>query len=153
MWSGLVVEVTQRLEDKLGSKQRRLMRHWWVVSPWAWLCLLLTPMRLLAGAAYNWRTRRLQLLLRCLLPLLLVLAVVAVCMGVGIRELKVQAYNAMLSSSAINGTASSTANGTAPLNGTQEADAMPSQEHLWVSRISTTCKQEIVLNVGEHCCS
>ncbi|WIA39860.1 hypothetical protein OEZ86_013307 [Tetradesmus obliquus] len=51
VWSGLVVEVTQRLEEKLGSKQRRLMRHWWVASPWAWLRLLLTPMRLLAVVA------------------------------------------------------------------------------------------------------
>lgn len=146
VWSGLVVEVTQRLEEKLGSKQRRLMRYWWVVSPWAWLCLLLTPMRLLAGMAYNWKTRRLQLLLRCLLPLLLVLAVVAVCMGVGIRELQVQAHEAMLANGTTNSPANSTANGTA--NGTA-AGAMLSQDKL---PVSTTCnKKTTAIAIGRHC--
>lgn len=46
-----MVEVTQRLEEKLGHKQRQLMRGWWIVSPWDFLWLLLVPMRLMAAFA------------------------------------------------------------------------------------------------------
>lgn len=91
VWSGLVVEVTQRLEEKLGHKQRRLMRGWWIISPWDFLRLLLVPMRLLAGLAYNWKARRTDVVLRCILPSVLVLLVVGACMGFGIWELQQQA--------------------------------------------------------------
>lgn len=89
-----MVEVTQRLEEKLGHKQRRVMRGWWIISPWDFLRLLLVPMRLLAAFAYNWKTRRPDVILRCFLPVLLVLAVVGVCMGVGIWQLQQKASNA-----------------------------------------------------------
>jgi len=138
VWSGLVVEVTQRLEDQLTSKQRSNMRQWSQLrslldssqaqpsgsalssQPRAarlaalarrlrdvahalgssaavqWVQLW-TPMQLSLAFAYNWRTRRCDLILRCFLPLLLVLAIVGVCMGVGIWELKEQARTAQAS--------------------------------------------------------
>lgn len=90
VWSGLVVEVTQRLEDKLSSKQRGLMRNWFRCCsfPGAWLRLCLTPMQLCTAFQYNRRTRCCQVLLRCILPLVLVLAIVAACMYAGVWELQ-----------------------------------------------------------------
>jgi hypothetical protein len=79
--------VTQRLEEKLAVRQRRQMRRWWVQWPWVWLHLLLMPMRWCAAVAYNLKTRRWELLLRCCLPLLLLVTAV----GVGIRELQLKA--------------------------------------------------------------
>jgi hypothetical protein len=92
VWSGLVVEITQRLEDKLSYKQRRAMQTWFTPrsAPWAYLRLCCTPMQLCTAFAYNWQTRRCGVLLRCVLPLLLVLAIVVVCTVVGIWEINAQ---------------------------------------------------------------
>lgn len=114
VWSGLVFEVTQRLEEKLGLKHRCLMGQWWVGRPWRFLWLVCTDMRFCAATAYNWRTRRCDMVLRCFLPLLLVLALVGVSMGVGIWELQQQeaaARNATISIRPTN-----TTNGTAVAN-------------------------------------
>lgn len=114
VWSGLVFEVTQRLEEKLGLKHRCLMGQWWVDRPWRFLRLVCTDMRLWAAMAYNWRTRTCDMVLRCILPLLLVLAVVAVSMGVGIWEVQKQetaAHNATMSIRPTN-----TTNGTLSTN-------------------------------------
>ena len=100
VWGGLVVEVTQRLEEKLGTQQRRLMRGWWVlVDPWRWLQLLLTPMRMCTAFAYNLKVRRWEVMLRCILPLLLVLAAVATGVGIGIQELGALGQGAVKSTS------------------------------------------------------
>lgn len=71
-----MVEVTQRLEDKLSAKHRGRMRSWFKPLKFraAWLKLCCTPMQLFTAFQYNWRTRAFDVVLRCLLPLLLVLA-------------------------------------------------------------------------------
>jgi hypothetical protein len=108
VWSGLVFEVTQRLEEKLGFKHRRLMGQWWAGKPWHFRRLKYTPMRLWAAMVYNWRTRTCDMVLRCILPLLLVLVVVAVSMGVGISELRkladAAAYNTSITPTSITPT-------------------------------------------------
>jgi uncharacterized membrane protein YcjF (UPF0283 family) len=92
VWSGLVVEITQRLEDKLSYKQRRAMQKWFTPrsAPWAYLRLCCTSMQLCTAFVYNWRTHHCALLLRCIFPLLLVLAIVVVCTVVGIWEINAQ---------------------------------------------------------------
>lgn len=120
VWSGLVVEVTQQLEEKLGRKQRRSMRQWWVFSPGQFL-LLFTPMRLLAAMTYNWRMRPLAMVLRCFLPLLLVLLAVGLGIGFGISELlKLEGANTTTVIGTLNGTVDGVINGTVhgAINGT-----------------------------------
>jgi hypothetical protein len=68
------------------------MRSWFPCSSnfGSWLYLCLTPMQLCTAFKYNLCTRGCQVLLRCILPLLLVLAIVAACMYAGIWELQRQ---------------------------------------------------------------
>jgi len=90
VWSGLVVEVTQRLEEKLTFTQRSHMRQWFGSRALDWVQLWCKPMRMCLAFSYNWRTRRGDLIMRCFLPLLVALVLVGVGMGVGIWELTKQ---------------------------------------------------------------
>lgn len=63
-------------------------RHTW--APIRWLQLCCWPMALHAACAYNCRTRAMQVWLRCVLPLLLVLALIVTGTVVGIMELQAQ---------------------------------------------------------------
>lgn len=99
MWGGLVVEVTQRLEDKLSRHHRQAMLSWWNFDWWLWLKLLLKPMKQCAAVQYNWRTRKWDLLLRVLLPLTVMLAVVGILAGYGISGLAAQKSSKVRTSS------------------------------------------------------
>lgn len=82
-----MVEVTQRIEEKLSYQQRCLMRPWWS-NVWShWLALTFTPMAQCTALAYNWRTRKSAMILRCFLPVCAVLVLTGVLMWVGISEL------------------------------------------------------------------
>lgn len=89
VWGGLVVEVTKSLEKSLGGGNRSMLRGWF--HPWLWpssWLLLSKPMRQWAAVRYNLRTRKLELLLRCVLPVLATLVVVGVLAWVGVAQIQ-----------------------------------------------------------------
>lgn len=69
VWSGLIVEVVKRLEEKLGSENRALMRSWWRSCRWA--IKLRLNLRWLLAWQYNWQQRRAVMCITWLLPILL----------------------------------------------------------------------------------
>jgi hypothetical protein len=137
VWSGLVVEITQRLEDKLSYKQRRAMQKWFTPSeaPGAFLRLCCTPMQLCTAFAYNWHTRRCALLLRCILPLLLVLLIVVACTAVGIWEINAQHERRVTQQAAAAAASATTATGPPASPQPPRPSPLPSNATLWSEQL------------------
>jgi hypothetical protein len=69
VWSGLIVEVIKRLEERLGPEHRASMRGWW--RSWQWAIKLRLNLRFLLAWQYNWQERCALMWIQWLLPILL----------------------------------------------------------------------------------